>query len=395
MSKGHFVFLMALVMAAGPFAVDAYLPGIPSMSEYLGVGIDSVATTVSFYFVGMALGQLIGGPLADRFEKRSIIVGGLLLYALSSLVIASASDLNVIQISRIFQAIGGGFAGVCVAPLVRMRESGNAAAKLFGLIALIMVLAPAIAPSIGALILLTGQWQNIFYFTAGYAVFVAILVAKSLPKCPAKTEQTKISAYRRYMLVMKNTTAMRYLLVQACGYSVMMVFITNASFIYQIQFGLSEQIFGLVFAANTLMNILVNRSNSTLLNRKPAHTLLRLAILCQAFFVLLLLSFTAFDASLYLFVFGIIGAVGMLGAIMPNANALYMSQFTENTGSASALLGAGQFTGGALMGGLTTQIYNGTLWPVVLVMVMLVIAANILLPKAKKTPALDCAEHRG
>ncbi|MCL1102889.1 multidrug effflux MFS transporter [Shewanella saliphila] len=395
MSKGHFVFLMALVMAAGPFAVDAYLPGIPSMSEYLGVGIDSVATTVSFYFVGMALGQLIGGPLADRFEKRSIIVGGLLLYALSSLVIASASDLNVIQISRIFQAIGGGFAGVCVAPLVRMRESGNAAAKLFGLIALIMVLAPAIAPSIGALILLTGQWQNIFYFTAGYAVFVAILVAKSLPKCPAKTEQAKVSAYRRYMLVMKNTTAMRYLLVQACGYSVMMVFITNASFIYQVQFGLSEQIFGLVFAANTLMNILVNRSNSTLLNRKPAHTLLRLAILCQGFFVLLLLSFTAFDASLYLFVFGIMGAVGMLGAIMPNANALYMSQFTENTGSASALLGAGQFTGGALMGGLTTQIYNGTLWPVVLVMVMLVIAANILLPKGKKAPALDCAEHQG
>ncbi|WED23676.1 multidrug effflux MFS transporter [Vibrio sp. JC009] len=390
MSKGHFVVLMAMIMAAGPFAVDAYLPGIPSMAEYLGVGVDSVATTVSFYIFGMALGQLIGGPFADRFEKRSIIIGGLVLYAASSLIIASASDLHVIQISRILQAVGGGFAGVCIAPLVRMREKGNAAAKLFGLIALIMVLAPAIAPSIGALILLTGKWQNIFYFTAAYALFVATLVAKSLPKCPPKASQEKIPAYRRYLQVMQNRVAMRYLLVQACGYSVMMVFVTNASFIYQGQYGLSEQIFGLAFAANTLVNVLVNRSNAKLLNSLAAHKLLRAAIVFQAFFVFALVIFTAIEVSVYVFALGIMGAVGMLGAIMPNANALYMSQFKENTGSASALLGAGQFLAGALMGGLTTQIYNGTLWPVVLVMLSLVIISNIVLPKeVEKAPFAD------
>ncbi|NOI67131.1 multidrug effflux MFS transporter [Vibrio sp. 99-8-1] len=389
MSKGHFVVMMALIMAAGPFAVDAYLPGIPSMAEYLGVGIDSVATTVSFYIFGMAIGQLIGGPFADRFDKRTIIIGGLVLYALCSLVIASASNLHVIQISRIFQAVGGGFASVCIAPLVRMRGQGNEAAKLFGLIGLIMVLAPAIAPSIGALILLTGQWQNIFYFTAAYALIVATLVTLSMSKYPAPVEREKISAYKRYMIVMQNTTAMRYLVVQACGYGVMMVFITNASFIYQVKFGLGEQVFGLMFAANTLMNMLINRSNSKLLSYQSAHQLLRGAILIQAIFVLLLVCFTAVDAHLYMFVLGIMGAVGMLGAIMPNANALYMSQFQENTGSASALLGAGQFTAGALMGGITTQIYNGTLWPVVSVMAVLVITANILLPKEDRKLAFS------
>ena len=394
MSKGHFVVLMAMIMAAGPFAVDAYLPGIPSMAEYLGVGIDSVATTVSFYIFGMALGQLIGGPFADRFDKRTIIISGLVLYAVSSVVIASADNLHVIQISRIFQSIGGGFAGVCIAPMVRMREKGNAAAKLFGLIGLIMILAPAIAPSIGALILLTGSWQNIFYFTAGYALFVAILVVRLLPKCPPQTAPEKIPAYRRYLMVMQNKTAMRYLLVQACGYSVMMVFITNASFIYQAHFGLGEQIFGLVFAANTLGNMLVNRSNAKLLNSLPAHKLLRAAIALQAIFVLMLVTFTAIEVPVYIFVPGIMGAIGMLGAIMPNANALYMSQFKENTGSASALLGAGQFLAGALMGGITTQIYNETLWPVVLVMTLLVISSNILLPKEKKETDLEDAPNQ-
>lgn len=388
MSKGHFVVLMAMIMAAGPFAVDSYLPGIPSMAEYLGVGIDSVATTVSFYIFGMAIGQLIGGPLADRFDKRIVILGGLGVYALTSFIIANAESLHLIQISRILQAIGGGFAGVCVAPLVGMREKGNEAAKLFGLIALIMVLAPAIAPSIGALILLTGKWQNIFYFTAAYSIFLAVLVARSLPKCPVKTDQEKVPVYRRYMTVMQNTTAMRYLLVQACGYSVMMVFVTNASFIYQKHFGVGAQIFGLLFAVNTVLNILVNRGNAKLLNYHSAHTLLRSAIIIQAIFVLVLISFTTVDVPVYIFVLGIMGAVGMLGGIMPNANALYMSQFKENTGSASALLGAGQYLGAALMGGLTTQLYDGTLWPVVFVMLFLVIASNLLLPSEQEEQEL-------
>ncbi|MGR5142041.1 multidrug effflux MFS transporter [Photobacterium sp. DNB23_23_1] len=385
MSRRHFIILMALIMAAGPFAVDAYLPGIPSMAEYLGVGVNSVATTVSFYIFGMALGQLIGGPLADRYNKRIIIIGGLILYAVASIIIASAASLHVIQIARIFQAIGGGFAGVCIAPLVRMREKGNEAAKLFGLIALIMVLAPAVAPSIGALILLTGGWQNIFYFCAAYSLFTAAVVAKSLPKCPTRSDQENIPAYRRYIMVMQNKQAMSYLLVQACGFSVMMVFVTNASFIYQVQFGLSEQLFGLVFAANTVANMLINRINSKLLSSQPAIKLLRIGVLFQAIFVLVLATFTAMEVSVYVYMLGIMGAVGMLGAIMPNANALYMSQFDGNTGSASALLGAGQFLAGALMGGLTTLFYNGTLWPLVIVMLSLVTASNILLPKEEST----------
>lgn len=381
MSKSSFAILMAMIMASGPFAVDAYLPGIPSMAEHLGVGIDAVATTVSFYIFGMALGQLIGGPMADKFDKRNLIITGLLLYAASSLVIATASSLPVVQIARVLQAIGGGFSIVCIAPLVRMRETGNAAAKLFSLIALIMVIAPAIAPSIGALILLFGNWQTIFYFTAAYSLLVAFLVWRSLPKSPVHNQPKAAPVHRRYLAVMTNKTAMRYLAVQACGYSVMMVFVTNSSFIYQYHFGLSEQMFGLVFAANTVINVAVNRLNSYFLNSVPAAKLLQIAILIQAAFVAGLIVLTLTDAPVSVFALGIMGAVGMLGAIPPNTNSLFISQYSENTGAASALLGSAQFTAAALAGGLSTLFYNGTLWPPVLTMAALVILSNLFLPR--------------
>lgn len=383
MSKQKFVVLMAMIMAAGPFAVDAYLPGIPGMAEYLGVGAETVATTVSFYIFGMALGQLIGGPLADRLDKRTLIMGGLAIFALSCLVIASASNIHVIQGMRIVQAIGAGFAIVCVAPLVRQREKGNAAAKLFGLIGLIFILAPAIAPSVGALILLVGEWQSIFYFMAAYALLVMTLVAINLPKANQAAPKQNLSAIARYRAVMKNPTAMRYLAVQACGYSVMMVFVTNASFIYQQHFGLGQQLFGLVFALNTVFNIFANRINSRLLNKFSAHKLLRVALSVQAVFVVLLLVMTELKVDVSIYAIGIIGSVGALGAILPNSNALFISQYSEHTGSASALLGASQFIAGAAMGGLTTWLFNGSLWPVVLVMAILALMTNLLLPKER------------
>lgn len=217
---------------------------------------------------------------------------------------------------------------------------------------------------------------------AAYAVFVMIFVALSLPKQDVKQKPQAISALKRYSIVLRNKTAVRYLIVQSCGYSVMMVFVTNSSFIYQDHFGLAQQIFGLVFALNTVFNIIVNRFNSSFLNKVPAHKLLRVALSVQAFFVILLIIMTKMDVNVVVFAIGIIGAVGILGAIQPNTNALFMSQYTEHTGSASALLGACQFITASIMGGIATWLHNDTLWPVVLVMIVLVTVANFVLPKA-------------
>ncbi|GHW45590.1 Bcr/CflA family drug resistance efflux transporter [Vibrio cholerae] len=384
MSKPKFVILMAMIMAAGPFAVDAYLPGIPGMASDLNVSGASIASTINFYILGMALGQLIGGPLADRVEKRSLIIVGLGIFVLSCLVIASAEQIIVIKVMRVVQAVGAGFAIVCVAPLVRQKEKGMAAAKLFGTIGLIFILAPAIAPSVGALILSFGSWQHIFYFMAAYAIVIMISAATSLPKQTKRLPFKSLPLFEGYRYAFNNKTAMRYLIVQACGYSVIMVFVTNSSFIYQEHFGLTERVFALVFALNTVFNIIVNRANSYLLNRISAHVLLRIALIIQALCVVLLVVMTMMEVNVTIFAIGIIGAVGILGAIYPNTNALYISQFYKHTGSASALLGTSQFIVASIMGGITTWLHNDTLWPPILVMAGLVLITNLALPKEVK-----------
>ncbi|WP_181388409.1 multidrug effflux MFS transporter [Vibrio albus] len=384
MSKQKFVILMAMIMAAGPFAVDAYLPGIPGMALALNVSGSTIASTISFYIFGMALGQLIGGPLADRIEKRSLIMVGLGIFALSCLTIAWAEQMFIIKLMRVVQAIGAGFAIVCVAPLVRQKEKGMAAAKLFGSIGLIFIIAPAIAPSVGAFILSFGSWKHIFYFMAAYAFLIIIIAATSLPKQSRRLPFKSLSLFEGYRYAFKNKTAMRYLVVQACGYSVIMVFVTNSSFIYQDHFGLTQQVFAVVFALNTVFNILVNRVNAYMLNRVSAHILLRGALIIQALCVALLIVMTMMEVSAAVFAMGIIGAVGILGAIYPNTNALFISQYYKHTGSASALLGTSQFIVASVMGGITTWLHNDTLWPPVLVMAGLVLVTNLALPKEVK-----------
>ncbi|PJC87096.1 MFS transporter permease [Vibrio sp. HA2012] len=382
MSQKTFVLLMAMIMGVSPFAVDAYLPAMPYMSDYFSVGPDKVAATISFYILGMAIGQIFGGPLADTFGKRRLILSGLSLYILSTLIIAQSDSLLPVQIFRVIQAIGGGFSIVCVPALIRERAVGNEAAKIFALVALIMVAAPALAPSVGALILLVGNWQMIFYFLAIYALLVLVFAASKLPA--DKPEQIqKTSAVKRYAYVLRNRPALRYIAVQGFGQSVMMVFVTNASFIYQQYFGLDDQVFALVFAMNVVMVAIVNRINSRLLAKYPAQTLLGWALKVQAIFVALFVVCIVLDAPVQIQAISIICMIGSLGAVMPNSNAVYISHFREHLGSASALFGANQFLTSSIAGGLTTVFYNGTLWPIAIMMIFLTVTANLMMPANK------------
>lgn len=394
MPKVLFILLMSLIIASGPFAVGSFLPGLPSIAEYLGVGDNAVASLVSFYIFGLALGQLIGGPLLDRGDKKRIIIFGLLIYAASSALIGFAHNLHVIQTSRIFQAMGGGFAGVCVPALVRERATGNEAARLFSFIGLIMALAPAISPSVGAMILtMTGRWQNIFHFMALYALLVAFLTAVSLPKSPPQSLPPKTAIHRRYFAAMKNIRAMRYLIVLAASFAILMVFTTNASLIYQEHYGLSVKAFAMVFVLNTAVNLAITLIGTKLLKRISAHQMLRTLVAIQAFFVTTLVIFTVLELSVYLYTLAIIGSVSVLGAIIANSSALYMSLFDENTGSAAAVLGVGQFLTSALAGALSTLLYNGTLWPLALIMLFLAITANLSLPQKKVEKAAKLAKN--
>src|SRR5690606_22548127 len=183
-SDFRLALVLAVAVALGPFALDAYLPAFPAIAATLGVALGDVGLTLSVYVIGLAAGQIIGGPLSDRYGRRPIMYGGLAVFVLGSVLVALSNALSLMLVARGVQAFGGGWVAVCVPAIVRDRVSGNEAARLFSLIALIMFIAPALAPSLGTLLLHWGGWQAVFLYLAGYGAIVLLLMRFTIFRGP-------------------------------------------------------------------------------------------------------------------------------------------------------------------------------------------------------------------
>ncbi|MED5525079.1 MAG: multidrug effflux MFS transporter [Pseudomonadota bacterium] len=345
--KLHFGFavLLAMTMALGPFALDTYLPAFPAMAASLGTEVHQIALSISVYVFTLAIGQLVAGPLSDRFGRRAVMLCGLMIFTVASFAITGIKSIEMLLALRTVQAFGAGWAIVCVPALVRDSLSGREAAKFFSLIGLIMVVAPAIAPSFGSLLLGFG-WESIFLFLAIYGALLTVLmkgfvftgeVGKAKP-------HAHVSVWQRYGAVFAVKPALRYMGLQAFAFSVMMLFITHSSFIYQQHFGVSPGVFALLFGANIVMMLVMNLSNRKLLNHFAPQQILRWSLSLQALGIVALLLVMSFAPHLWLFLPAMIVTVGAMGAITPNIQASYMEYFAEHGGTAAAVLGAIQFS---------------------------------------------------
>lgn len=360
--------ILAMSMALGPLAIDTYLPAFPAMAESLAVDIHSISLSIAAYVIALAFGQLVAGPLSDRLGRQIIMLTGLSIFAVSSLMISYAQSLDSLLLWRAFQAFGGGWAAVCVPAIVRDRLSGNEAARFFSLIGLIMITAPAIAPSIGSLILLQWSWSAIFVFLAIYGLVTIGMLKLVLfrgPQLPPKINKTQ-SIVQSYISVIKNRPALRFMFLQTLAFSIMLLFITHSSFIYQTHFGASPSEFSLLFGANILLMFSINLINRLLLKHFQSRRILRWSVSLQALGITLLLLVMTFTPSLWLFLPAIMLTIGAQGAIIPNTQACYMDYFSQNSGTAAALLGATQFLGAGLISAASTLLPESVIMIIIL-----------------------------
>jgi DHA1 family bicyclomycin/chloramphenicol resistance-like MFS transporter len=338
-------------MALGPFSIDAYLPAFPVIAEQLGSSIHDVSLSIAAYVFVLALGQLIAGPLSDRYGRGKVMLTGLGIFALASILIARVETLQQLLVLRGLQGFGGGWIAVCVPAIVRDHLSGREAARFFSLIGLILMLAPAIAPSIGSFILWQSDWPAIFVLLFCYAIVLGILL-KLVIFTPARKRtihHAAESVWVRYRAVISTRPALRYIFLQTLCFSVMLLFISHASFIYQQHFGATTTAFAFLFGANIIFMMIANITNRRLLKSTEPKVILRWSITVQAAGVALLLAVMGFAPVLWLFLPAMMITVGAMGAITPNTQACFMEYFPIHGGTASALLGATQFSIGALI----------------------------------------------
>ena len=388
--------LVAANTALAPFAIDAYLPAIGIIAESIGASIHRTELSISVFLFGFALGQLCFGPLSDRMGRKPVLLGGLVVFMLASLAITTVDSLSTLLFWRFIQALGGGACVVNSAAIVRDCFSGREAAKVMSTMAMIMMLAPLVAPAVGSLLLHVAGWWLIFVFLAVYAGFLLWLLGTRLPETrdmslPAASPRQVI---RNYASVLKHREGMGYICAVASSFAGLFAFVTASPFLYLDYFGLSPGTYPLVFGVNVLVIALSNRVNIHLLRKRSPQQNLRLGLLVQLIAALGLVLVTALNmASLFVVVPLIMLFTGMIGLITPNAISALLDHFGHISATATALLGGIQFTCGALAGVMVGLFEVEHLWPMVLTMLSATLLGNIGVRKLTKKPAVD--ELRG
>ncbi|MGP9832447.1 multidrug effflux MFS transporter [Marinobacter sp. NSM] len=381
MSHFQLALLLGMTVALGPLALDAYLPAFPAIAGDFAIPHADVGLTLSAYVATLGMAQLVGGPLSDRYGRRNILFIGLAVFALASLMVALADNLASMIAWRVVQGIGGAFCAVSVPAIVRDQVGGQEAARLFGLIGLIMFIAPAAAPSLGALMLALGDWHWIYVFLAAYAFFLAVVLQLALfPRLkprPRATTPVK-TLVTNYVLVLKHRTTMRFVSIQVMCFSSMMLFITHSSFIYQEWFGLSNSTFSILFAANIGVMAALNLINRPLLRTFSSVVLLRVQVIIQFVMLVGLVSVVLLDGPLWAVAGFIIAAVGCQGGIVPNNMANALEFFPHMGGTAAAMLGASQFTLAGAISALSSAFGGEALLPITLSMLACSVGAVLL-----------------
>ena len=381
----YLIFFFGALAALGPLSIDAYLPGIPAMATDFGVTVVSLQNTLNVFLIGYAIGQLFGGALSDQIGRKRIGYAGLAVYVVTSIAIAFSANVDQMLTLRFFQAIGGGFATVICLATVRDVYPVEQLGRRFATVTMVLLVAPLVAPALGAAVLPLG-WEMIFVLKAAYGVVLLGAYFKLVPETrPGRLANLSLrSVFRQCGEVVRRRVdsrrlPIRYATAMAFSASCMMIFVTNSSFIYMQYFGVSPARFSLLFATSVLGFMSMNLFSMWRLNAGNAGTFFRVGLTIQVLVVAGLLTVIATShASLPAVVPFIVFAVATLGLVGPAGSSRYMGFFRELAGSASSVYTTMMFLLGGTFGWLSGVLNDGTLLPVAAMMLAASLTANAI-----------------
>lgn len=375
--------LLAVLTALSPFATDTYLSAMPSMASYFGVKINLIEITLTLYFLGFATGNFFGGPFSDSFGRKTIALTGVVLYGISAAIIPLCTQIEYVWVFRFTQAFGGGFASVTAMVFVRDWFEGKQVARIATIIGMIMMLAPLFAPVIGGALLVLFNWQSIFYFMMLFAIVVFMVFSLLMPESRDKKLITrKITVHQfvgNYKMFFSNKKAIFMLLAVSSAVAGLFTFLTGASFMYIEYFGIDQDIFPIIFAANIISNIILSLFNTKLLKKYEPERILSfgLALQFMAGFLFLIAVLFSSTPSFGIVFFSIVLYIGSLGLIFGNSTAIILNLLPQISGSANALIGVSRFSFSFITGSLLAVFHTGDLIPISVIMFCCAAIANL------------------
>ncbi len=364
------VLILGALSAFGPLAIDFYLPAFPAMAQAFATDEKHVQTTLAAYFLGLSIGQLAYGPVADRFGRRKPLMFGVTLFTLASLACAYAPNLDTLVLARFVQALGGCAGMVLSRAIVSDKCDPVASAKVFSQLMLVMGLAPILAPMLGGVLVNVAGWQSIFLalslFSASCLLAVSLGLPESLPEHMPR--QPLSGAVRQYLRLFADRVFLGHALTGGIAIAGMFAYIAGSPFVFIKLYGVPAEHYGWLFGTNAAGFILVAQVNARLLaKRGPAFLLARAVWLYLAAGLVLLGVAALHPAQLWPLLVPLFICIASLGCIIPNASACAMSGQGARAGSASALMGCLQFSVAAGAAALVGLLHDGSAVPMALV----------------------------
>jgi DHA1 family bicyclomycin/chloramphenicol resistance-like MFS transporter len=370
------LMLLAAVVATTPLAIDMYLPAMPMMAGEFKTSIGMVQQSLSIFLAAYGVGMLLFGPLADMLGRRPLAVFGLIGFIGASIALSLVNSIEWFLGWRALQALCGAAATVVVPGIIRHLYQQHTA-KGMSYVSMIMMLAPLLAPAMGSGIMWFASWQTIFLFLAGYAMVVVALSWHFLPEVPVAAEQQRPAFFSGYIQVFRHKAAWPDIASSMFASFAFFCFLTAVSFVYIEYFGVSEQMFALLFGFNVLSLMSANFLNSRLVVRLGPQRMLRFGLFLALFFATLLSAFNYFQLGLWYTVFSVAPLMASLGLMATNADAMIIMQFPQHSGTATAVIGTLRFGSGALAGPLLAWFYTGDALPFSLLMLAGVVAIGL------------------
>ena len=370
--------VLALVSAVEPLSINMYLSGLPALGRDLDLSQAGAQLTLTFFLAGMAIGQLVTGPLSDARGRRGLFLAGAVLLVLATVASALASQAWVLFLSRFVMGLAGGTAVVLARAVAGDLAKGPELARVFSLLMLLGGVAPVIGPVLGGLIVDGVGWRGVFWVLAGLNLLMALAVWRFIPETMPAEHRSAAGLRPMFAAVaglLRDRAYVGFTLGFIFSFSTMFAYVSASPFILQEYYGFTPVQFSVIFAVNTTGMFLVALTNARLVRKVGPLPLAKVGNVALLLAVAYLVIVALLDASRWFLLVGLFVVVASMGVNFANNSALAISRAGRVTGSASAFMGSGQF----VMAGLLSPLVGlaaaaGMSQPVAMAVVMCVTA---------------------
>ena len=374
--------VLGLLSAIGPFAIDMYLPALPTIGASLGADMGAVQMSLMAFFIALGFGQLFYGPLSDRVGRKLPLYWGLGLFALASVGCALASDVHTLIGLRFLQGLGAAGSTVIPRAVVRDLHTGHEAARLMSLLMLVFSISPILAPLVGSAVIAWSSWRGVFW-----VVTLAALAGLALTRCVlketrpagARAHSSLGSALRGYMVLLRDTHYLGLVMIGGTAMGGFFTYLANSSFVLMGHYGLTSTQYSLAFGLNAVAFIGAAQFNGALGQRFGLVPVVKKAVCACLVVMLALLAHYLLGGDRLGVLIGLyFVASALMGMVIPTTSVLALEEHGAIAGTASALLGTLQMLTGAVMMGVVGQFADGTPLPMVIGMTSGVLMAASL-----------------